>query len=505
MCGTLSDLPRKEIPDWISHVKSPLKFWMLLCLWNTLLLAQAAPRNIILILSDDHRYDFMSFMEQSPSFLETPHLDRMAAQGVHFRNAFVTTSLCSPSRATILTGQYMHHHRVVDNQRPVAEGTRFFPQYLQQAGYQTAFVGKWHMGHDHDDPRSGFHHWVSFKGQGTYADPELNINGQRRVFEGYTTDVLTDQAIDWLKTRDSDQPFLLYLSYKAVHYPFQPAPRHLGRYASEAIDYPMTMANTEANYQTQSNWIRARRYGIHGIDHMETGPLDKDPVPSFDDLYHQYAETVHGLDENVGRVLDQLEEQQLLDESLVVYLGDNGFALGEHGFYDKRDAFETSIRIPMLAMAPGLIQPGTQQEAMVLNMDLASTFLEVGGIALEDAMALDGRSMLPLMRGESVPWRDHILYEYHWEWNFPATPTTLAIRGDRYKYIYYHGVWDRNGFYDLETDPHEQINLIQIPAFQDRIAAMRNQLFEELEASGGLVLPIRPPKGVQFYDRKLPR
>ena len=167
MCGTLSDLPRKEIPDWISHVKSPLKFWMLLCLWNTLLLAQAAPRNIILILSDDHRYDFMSFMEQSPSFLETPHLDRMAAQGVHFRNAFVTTSLCSPSRATILTGQYMHHHRVVDNQRPVAEGNPVFPQYLQQAGYQTAFVGKWHMGHDHDDQRPGFHHWVNFKGQGT--------------------------------------------------------------------------------------------------------------------------------------------------------------------------------------------------------------------------------------------------------------------------------------------------------------------------------------------------
>ena len=320
----------------------------------------AAPRNIVLILSDDHRHDFMGFMEGGPAFLETPNLDRMAAQGAHFRNAFVTTSLCSPSRASILTGQYMHHHRVVDNQRPVAEGTRFFPEYLQEAGYTTGFVGKWHMGHDHDEPRKGFNHWVSFKGQGTYFDPELNLNGSRKSFKGYTTDILADQALEWLKTRSDEDPFLLYLSFKAVHYPFQPAPRHHGRYEDKAIDYPMTMANTESNYQTQSNWIRERRYGIHGIDHMETGPLDKDPVPSFDDLYHRYCETVHGLDENIGRVLDYLDSSKLMENTIVVYLGDNGFALGEHGFYDKRDAFEESIRIPMLAMAPGLIKPGSK-------------------------------------------------------------------------------------------------------------------------------------------------
>ena len=465
----------------------------------------AAPRNIVLILSDDHRYDFMGFMEEGPAFLETPNLDRMAKQGAHFRNAFVTTSLCSPSRATILTGQYMHHHRVVDNQRPVADGTRFFPEYLQEAGYTTGFVGKWHMGHDHDEPRKGFNHWVSFKGQGTYFDPELNLNGSRKSFKGYTTDILADQALEWLKTRASEDPFLLYLSFKAVHYPFQPAPRHHGRYEDKAIDYPMTMANTESNYQTQSNWIRERRYGIHGIDHMETGPLDKDPVPSFDDLYHRYCETVHGLDENIGRVLDYLDSSNLMENTIVVYLGDNGFALGEHGFYDKRDAFEESIRIPMLAMAPGLIKPGSKMDAMMLNMDLAPTLLEAANINIQKSMKLDGQSALPWLRGETIPWRDHILYEYHWEWNFPATPTTLAIRGDRYKYIYYHGVWDRNGFYDLETDPNERVNLINIPAYQEQILSMRSQLFQELDASGGLVLPVRPPKGVQFYDRKLRR
>lgn len=465
----------------------------------------AAPRNIVLILSDDHRYDFMGFMEEGPAFLETPNLDRMAEQGAHFRNAFVTTSLCSPSRATILTGQYMHHHRVVDNQRPVADGTRFFPEYLQEAGYTTGFVGKWHMGHDNDEPRKGFNHWVSFKGQGTYFDPELNLNGSRKSFKGYTTDILADQALEWLKTRTDEDPFLLYLSFKAVHYPFQPAPRHHGRYEDKAIDYPMTMANTESNYQTQSNWIRERRYGIHGIDHMETGPLDKDPVPSFDDLYHRYCETVHGLDENIGRVLDYLDSSKLMENTIVVYLGDNGFALGEHGFYDKRDAFEESIRIPMLAMAPGLIKPGSKIDAMMLNMDLAPTLLEAANINIHKSMNLDGQSALPWLRGETIPWRDHILYEYHWEWNFPATPTTLAIRGDRYKYIYYHGVWDRNGFYDLETDPNERVNLIKIPAYQEQILSMRNQLFQELDASGGLVLPVRPPKGVQFYDRKLRR
>jgi N-acetylglucosamine-6-sulfatase len=465
----------------------------------------AAPRNIVLILSDDHRHDFMGFMEGGPAFLETPNLDRMAAQGAHFRNAFVTTSLCSPSRASILTGQYMHHHRVVDNQRPVAEGTRFFPEYLQEAGYTTGFVGKWHMGHDHDEPRKGFNHWVSFKGQGTYFDPELNLNGSRKSFKGYTTDILADQALEWLKTRSDEDPFLLYLSFKAVHYPFQPAPRHHGRYEDKAIDYPMTMANTESNYQTQSNWIRERRYGINGIDHMETGPLDKDPVPSFDDLYHRYCETVHGLDENIGRVLDYLDYSKLMENTIVVYLGDNGFALGEHGFYDKRDAFEESIRIPMLAMAPGLIKPGSKIDAMMLNMDLAPTLLEAANINIQKSMQLDGQSALPWLRGETIPWRDHILYEYHWEWNFPATPTTLAIRGDRYKYIYYHGVWDRNGFYDLETDPNERVNLIKIPAYQEQILSMRSQLFQELDASGGLVLPVRPPKGVQFYDRKLRR
>lgn len=468
--------------------------------------SEPGPRNVIFILSDDHRYDFMSFMPQSPGFLKTPHLDRMARQGAHLANAFVSTSLCSPSRASILTGQYMHHHRVVDNQRPVPEGTFFFPQSLQKSGYQTAFVGKWHMGHDNDEPRPGFDHWVSFRGQGTYFDPTLNINGERKTFSGYTADILTQHALQWLnEKRDPNQPFFLYLSYKAVHYPFKPAPRHRGIYEGQPIEYPETMANTERNYRTQPRWVRDRRYSIHGIDHMQTGPFDHDPVPDFDALYYQYSEAVHSLDENLGRVLNCLDEKQLANNTLVLYMGDNGFALGEHGFYDKRDAFEPSIRVPMLAYAPGFIEPETRVEQMVQNIDIAPTVLEACGVDPPAEAQMDGRSMLKLLQGQSLPWRKHILYEYHWEWNFPATPTTFAIRNERYKYIFYHGHWDQNGLYDLKKDPYERHNLINVPHFQELAQSLKKQLFDELEASGGLTIPVRRPAGERLDQRKLRR
>ncbi|MCZ6675276.1 MAG: sulfatase [Verrucomicrobia bacterium] len=467
-----------------------------------------AVQNVVFILSDDHRYDFMGFMEQAPDFLETPNLDRLAKEGAHLENAFVSTSLCSPSRASILTGQYMHHHRVVDNQHLVPGGTVFFPQYLQKAGIQTAFIGTWHMGHEKDDPRPGFDHWVSFRGQGKYMDPELNINGKRQQFKGYNEDILTDQALSWLgKDRKKDEPFFLYLSYKAVHYPFQPAPRHKGRYAGKKIPYPETMANTERNYRTQPNWVRERRYSIHGIDHMETGAFDNDPVPSFDELYYNFTETVHGLDENIGRVLDYLDEAKLTENTLVIYMGDNGFHLGEHGFYDKRDAYETSIRVPMLVRCPKLIKPGSKITAMVQNIDVAPTILEALGTKAPDAAHIDGRSFLPLLKGETPdkPWRSHIIYEYHWEWNFPACPTLFAIRTDRYKFIYHHGIWDLDAFYDLKTDPEERHNLIEVPANQELIKRMREQLFAELEASGALDVPFRKPAGGRLDQRKLRR
>src|SRR4051812_6730542 len=393
-------------PNWIRcGARTSLALLFLLIFAPGVEGAEAARRNIIFILSDDHRWDFLSFMPEAPKFLETPNLDRLAREGAHLRNAFVSTSLCSPSRASILTGQYMHHHHVADNQRPEPAEIHFFPEDLRAAGYTTAFLGKWHMGEDSDAPRKGFDYWAGFRGQGEYFNPTLNVNGERRSFEGYSSDVLADLALAWLK-HPRAQPFFLYLSFKAPHFPFEPAPRHKGRYAGAPVPYPPTMANTEANYLTQPRWVRERRYSIHGVDHMETGRFDNDPVPSFEDLVRSYCEAIYSTDENVGRVLQQLDDSGLRDSTLVVYMGDNGFALGEHGFYDKRDAFETSMRVPLLAWAPGAIQPGTVITQMVQNIDIAPTLLEAAGLPPPASSHIDGRSFWPLLLGRAVPWRD---------------------------------------------------------------------------------------------------
>ncbi|MCB0117360.1 MAG: sulfatase-like hydrolase/transferase, partial [Caldilineaceae bacterium] len=224
-----------------------------------------------------------------------------------------------------------------------------------------------------------------------------------------------------------------------------------------------------------------------------------------DQLYHSYAESVHGLDENIGRVLDALRSLNLDQNTLVLYLGDNGFHLGEHGFYDKRDAFETSIRIPMLAWAPTQIPAGSRVDAMVQNIDIAATVLAATSVPAPTSAQLDGQSFWPLLQGHDIPWRDHLLYEYHWEWNFPATPTLFAIRTDRFKFVFHHGTWDRDCFFDLHTDPLERHNLIDVPGYQEQIAQLRTQLFTELEASGGLNLPVRIPAGERLDQRKLPR
>ena len=455
-----------------------------------------APRNVVFILSDDHRYDFMGFHERAPDFLETPNMDRMAREGLHLRNAFVTTALCSPSRASILTGQYAHNHGVVDNQRLVPEGTAFFPELLQESGYETAFVGKWHMGSSTDAPRPGFDYWVSFRGQGVYMNPELNVNGSRSPHLGHTSDLLTDYALRWLDNRDADRPFFLYLSHKAVHAEFIPPERHAGRYADAPLEYPVTMANTEQNYLSKPRWVREQRYSWHGVDHMYHGDL------VYDQFYRRYAETLLSIDDSIGRVLDYLEEHGLADETLVVYMGDNGFLFGEHGLIDKRNAYEESMRVPMLAYAPGHIAPGGALDQMILNIDVAPTFLTLAGV--DTPARMDGRSFLSLLSGGSIPdWRTEFVYEYFWEFPFPHTPTVYALRGDRYKYMFYHGVWDLNELYDLELDPFERHNLINSPDHQERILEMQARLFEILEADDAVDVQFRRPGRFQADERLL--
>jgi N-acetylglucosamine-6-sulfatase len=460
-------------------------------LFALLLVASAAtaqPQNVVLIISDDHRYDFMGFHSEAPDFLLTPNMDRMAAEGAHVANAFVTTSLCSPSRASILTGKYAHNHGVVDNTSPIPPGTRFFPQDLQDAGIATAYVGKWHMGEVDDDPQPGFDRWVSFRGQGAYTNPLLNIDGEQIPHEGYTTDLLTDYAVDWLGEQSGDEPFFLVLSHKAVHAEFEPAPRHVGTYADITIPYPATMPRTEANTLGKPHWVRAQRGSWHGVDFMFHGDLGLG-LSGFDTFYRRYSETLLALDESVGRVLDTLKERGLAENTLVLYMGDNGFLLGEHGLIDKRNAYEESIRIPMLAWAPGWIDAGSRVGGLVRNLDIAPTVLELSDV--ESPIDIDGQSFLGLLTGDEAGEGRDFIYEYYWEYAFPHTPTTFALRGDRYKFIYYHGVWDTEELYDIENDPEERVNLIDVPGLQDVVRAMRRELFDRLEAEDAMRVPMR--------------
>src|SRR6056297_3142323 len=379
-----------------------------------------APRNVVFILTDDHRYDAMGFAGHP--FLETPHLDSLANSGVHLKNAFVTTSLCSPSRASILTGLYTHKHRVIDNNRAVPDGTLFFPQYLQQAGYNTGFIGKWHMGGGDDNPRPGFDYWISFRGQGNYLPPgpnyTLNVNGERVKQKGYITDELTDYAVDFLEAqKDGEKPFFLYLSHKAVHANFTPAERHAGRYENEDLSFLPRGENIAAE-SNSPRWVRDQRNSWHGIDfsyHSDKG---------LDYLYRRYCESALAVDDSVGRVLDQLKKMGIHDETLIIYMGDNGFMWGEHGLIDKRVSYEESIRVPMIMQCPELYDGGRVVEQVIGNIDVGPTVMHAAGLTTPEYM--DGQSFLDLPNAENPAWRDYFLYVYYWEKNLPQSPTHLA-------------------------------------------------------------------------------
>ncbi len=454
-----------------------------------------APENVIFIFSDDHRYDYMGFHERAPDFLETPNLDRMRKEGAHIANAFVGTSLCSPSRASILTGQYAHRHGVVDNQRRVPDTTHFFPETLQQNGYQTAFFGKWHMGRASAEPRRGFDQWASFRGQGDYFDPTLNINGKQQQFEGYNASIVTDQALQWLKSRQSEEPFFMYLSHKNVHSPFRPHPKDEGRYDDEEMPHPQSMKNIRQNYLMKPDWVEEQRYGWHGVEHMYHQGME-----SFNRRLRNYCEALYSMDREIGRVLDYLEKSDLAENTLVIYMGDNGFMWGEHGLIDKRQMYAPSVRVPMLAWSPGFIDEGRTIDQMVQNIDVAPTMLDFANA--EPVNKIDGRSFLPLLAGENVDWRDSIIYEYYWEYNFPHTPTMFGIRTDRWKYVFYYGLWDLNELYNVQRDPQEMHNLVEVRS--ELADSLRNELFDRLEATGGLQIPLKRPRGPQFDERKLP-
>lgn len=486
------------------------------CKRNKLLIKQidgTKPRNVIFILSDDHRYDFMGFTGKVP-WLETPNMDQLARDGIYCQNAFVSTSLSSPSRASILTGLYAHSHTVVDNSAPDPENLIYFPEYIQGIGYQTAFFGKWHMGSSNDEPRRGFDHWESFKGQGEYYNPTLNINGKRISYEdsAYITDLLTDHAIEWVKDRKSDKPFFLYLSHKAVHAEFSPARRHRGKYAGKKIEYPPSFDMTKPeplnsvgkNHKLRNghhpdydygkgrvpDWVKEQRFSWHGVDYMYNGGMD------FESFYYKYCETLSAIDESIGKIIACLKENNMYESTMIIYMGDNGFSFGEHGLIDKRHFYEESVKVPLLVSCPELFEGGKTESRMIQNIDIAPSILEIFGIRKPELM--QGMSFINLLKGEDLMWRDKIFYEYYWEENFPQTPTTFGIRTDKYKYIRYWGIWDTNEFYDLEDDPDEMNNLIASPQHQDIIRDMANELYTWLENTNGMQIPLKRPLGPRF-------
>jgi len=465
------------------------------------------PRNVIFILSDDHRYDFMGFLGTVP-WLQTPALDQLAKGGAYLRNAFVTTSLSSPSRASILTSLYTHEHTVVDNMAPQPPNLVFFPQYLQQNGYKTAFFGKWHMGSEDDAPRPGFDHWEGYQGQGTYYNATINIDGTRVKFDSalYSNDIITGHAIDFIKDQTSKQnPFFVYLSFKTVHAPFEASPKRRGMYKDMPVVYPPSfkipyygipqlpskgkdgqplMGRGWYGERRFPDWVKNQRESWHGVDYLYHGarPYDID--------FRNYCETVTSMDDNIGQLMDYLKSAGLDQSTLIIYMGDNGFTWGEHGLIDKRTFYEASVRVPMLAYCPEIIKPGTVVKEMVQNVDIGPTVMDACG--LNKASNMRGMSFLPLLEGQKVDgWRDRLFYEYYWEYDYPQTPTIFGVRTDKYKYIRYYGIWDTNELYDIENDPYETQNLIDKPELQPMIKEMVGEMYDWLEHSGGMQIPLK--------------
>ena len=448
-------------------------------------------RNVIFVLMDDLRYDGMGFLQEE---LQTPNIDQLAETGVYFPNAVVTSSLCSPSRATILTGMTARNHKIVDNNNSSEEGLTFFPKYLQQAGYQTGFFGKWHMGSHSDMPRDGFDKWVSFPGQGAYyptdAIPapmlakgmvnQLNVDGKHVNQKGYITDELTDYALDWLKNDvKGNQPFFMYLSHKAVHSDATPAERHKGQYDDVDFKLPDSAVVTEEDAKNKPMWVHNQRNSWHGTDFFYASDR------TMEAYLKEYYATLSAVDDSLGELVQYLKDNDLYDNTMVVFYSDNGFLIGDHGLIDKRNAYEGSVRVPLVISAPGLLPQGATNEALVRNLDMAPTFLELAGAAQPEQF--EGKSFLPVASGKVAEedWQSpDFVYEYYWEWSFPMTPTTFAIRRGDLKYIQYHGVWDIEELYDLKNDPEEMHNLIRDPKYAHELLPLRQALYAALRPAG---------------------
>lgn len=438
--------------------------------WAGPAFAVPRPPNVLVILTDDQRWDAMGCAGNR--LIKTPNMDRLAAEGVRFANVFVTTSLCSPSRASLLSGQYARRHRVLNNFTEYPNALPSYPRRLKEAGYETAYIGKWHMGEDNDERRPGFDHWFSHRGQGNYFDNEFNDDGIRRKVPGYYTTAVTDHAVEWLR-RPHARPFLLILGQKAPHGgPIQPEPRFEHDLDHVSIPRPANAEDYAA--PDKPTWLKESYPTWHGLG----GPLYGQK--EYSRFVRAYLATLLSVDESVGRIYETLRSLGQLDNTVLVFTSDNGFVLGEHGRVDKRTAYEESLRIPLLVRYPPLARAGTVVSNLVTSLDLAPSIIDLAGA--KPLRGVQGTSWKPLLIGKQARWRDAFLYEYNFEKQFPYTPNVRALRTASWKYIHYpHGDGSPDRFtaelYDLVHDPLEQHNLIA----DSRFASQRRRMERDLE------------------------
>ena len=436
--------------------------------------------NFLFVLVDDQPFDAIGISGRYP-FLKTPNIDRLAKEGANVKNFFVTQSICSPSRASFLTGTYPHIHGVNQNNKHVDPNWEEFAPYsshLQKGGYETAHVGKIHMAHSKGKAhiRPGFDYWFSFIGQGKYFDPPVNENGREYQEKGYMTDILTDKAITWLKEkRDTNKPFSLNLWHKAVHQPHLPAPRHTDLYVDEELPSPPYDTHKEI-FKGKPEWQRKKSYGFSWKKNLPIpSELPEQEWPINYDKNMQLLRCIAAIDESLGRVLTTLEEMGELDNTVIIYSSDNGYFMGEHTFLDKRLAYENSMRVPMLIRYPKIIKQNTQIKEQCLNIDLAPTILDLAGLKTPDYM--QGESMVDLLNGKNVKdWRKAILFEYYVDSYWPyAGPNQIAVRTERYKLVDSFLANDIDELYDLKNDPGEMNNLINIGNYDDIEQNLRDQ------------------------------
>ncbi|MDB5308013.1 MAG: arylsulfatase family protein [Gemmataceae bacterium] len=488
---------RSVPPRWL------LGLVLLTCLPETAPAAAPAKRpNIVVIFSDDHAYQAISAYGDPRKLLDTPNIDRLATGGVRFDRCLVPNSICGPSRATLLTGKYSHANGFYNNTNSTFDGSQpTFPKLLRTAGYQTAVVGKWHLV---SDP-TGFDHWHILPGQGQYYNPPMIRDGQKVRHDGYTTDLITDFSLEWLKARDKSRPFLLMCQHKAPHREWEPAPRHLGHDKDRTYPEPdtlfddytgrgvaektqdMTIAKTmtpkdlkltpppalspeqrkpwDAYYDPRNKAFQAAKLG------------GKDLVRwKYNRYMHDYLGCVKAVDEGVGRMLDYLDREGLAETTIVVYASDQGFYLGEHGWFDKRWIFEESIRTPLLVRWPGVAKAGAVAGDLVSLLDLAPTFLEAAGLPVP--ADVHGKSLAPVLTGRTpADWRKSFYYHYY---EYPGPHSVRRHYGvvtDRYKLVHFYGpgvdYWE---LFDRKTDPRELTSVYEKPEY----AAARKELTAEL-------------------------